>query len=96
MLIPAVAILAIGGLYFTVTKRSRELKTQAVKLIGAVEKYRENNGRLPKNLGEIEFAVTLEGPLYYQRSDSVNYTIWLGAELGESTIYSSAAEQSNY
>ena len=93
--VSVIAILAIVVFYFLGNKRSQVLKAEGNRLIGLVEEYRDSNGRLPENLGEIGVAESLEGPLYYQKLDSVNYLMWFGTDLGESITYSSVTKEWN-
>lgn len=63
--------------------------TEGNKLVDKIESYRVLNHKLPYSLADLGIKETEEGPLYYQKKDSVNYIVWYGTSLGESTTYNS-------
>jgi hypothetical protein len=61
----------------------------ADEIIKKVEKYRQQNGRLPDNLKELGMEETIEGPVFYEKKDNNRYIVWYGTTLGESMTYDS-------
>ena len=76
--------------------RNEILKKKGNHIVTKIENYREENGHLPNNLEVLGIKETLEGPLYYEKVDSINYMVWFGTTLGESMIYYSDTEEWDY
>lgn len=74
-------------------QRERKLIKEGNKIVEEVEKFKEDNGRVPNSLSEIGYQENMEGPLYYEKRDSVNYVLWFGTSLGESVTYSSTLKE---
>lgn len=95
ILIICLTILLFGS--FTGCGNSeKELKTQGNELVKKVEEYKKNTGKLPSGLKDMGLEESMEGPLFYERKDSVNYMIWFGTTLGESMIYYSDTKEWDY
>ena len=58
-----------------------------------VEVYKIKNGRLPNSLTDIGEIDSEEGPIYYDKVDSITYMISFGLSLGESETYSSKTKK---
>ncbi len=58
-----------------------------------VEKFRNEQGRLPNSLSEIGIEQTEGGPIYYKKESESKYIIWFGKELGESETYDSDSKK---
>lgn len=58
-------------------------------LIEQIESFKKTNGILPNSLKDLKIEEKLEGPLYYEKKDSISYIVWFGLELGESIKYNS-------
>jgi hypothetical protein len=67
----------------------KNLIKQGNELIIKIESYKKQHGFLPASLSDIGIQETEEGPLYYDKKDSINYIIWFGTSLGESVTYHS-------
>ena len=68
---------------------------QGEDYIKKIEEYKNIKNKLPSNLTEIGIIVIDESypQIYYDKRDSVNYTISFGTILGESLIYYSDNEK---
>jgi hypothetical protein len=60
-------------------------------VIEKIENFKSRNGYLPSNLLDIK--ETEEGPIFYERKDSLNYIVYFGTSLGESMIYYSDSKK---
>lgn len=67
--------------------------TEGNKLVDKIESYRVLNHKLPNSLADIGIKETEDGPLYYEKKDSINYIVWFGTELGESKTYYSSTKR---
>lgn len=82
---------------FTKCRNSdKSLMRQGNELAAKVEEYKKNSGKLPSRLKDLDIKETMEGPLFYEKKDSVNYIIWFGTTLGESMIYYSDTKEWDY
>jgi hypothetical protein len=73
--------------------RERRLIKKGNDLVNKVELYKKNKGKLPASLSDLGIKETEEGPLYYQKRDSLGYKIWFGTSLGESETYYSDSKK---
>lgn len=73
--------------------RNAELTKQGNELVAKVEAYKKRTDSLPSSLKALGINETEEGPLYYQRKDSINFIIWFGTSLGKSKIYYSNSKK---
>jgi len=89
--------IAFVFIYFISSCNSREsrLKKQGNEIVKKIEYYKEKNNRLPNSLSEIGIQVIDESnpPLYYDKRDSINYTVSFGTSLGESMFYYSDSKK---
>jgi hypothetical protein len=71
-----------------------EMIKKGNNVINKIECYRDKYGRLPDSLIEVNIESFEELCLiyYYQKQDSIHYTISFGLSLGESKIYYSDAQ----
>jgi hypothetical protein len=69
------------SLLFGCQTHKAKLKEEGNKIVNKTERFRSENSRLPKDLNEIGIEETLEGPLYYQKIDSIDYMVWFGSSL---------------
>lgn len=63
------------------------------KVIIKIEKFRNETGRLPNSLTEIDISEKESGPIYYQKKSDSKYILWFGKELGESMVYDSETKE---
>jgi hypothetical protein len=70
-------------------------RSEGEAAIRKIEKFRQDNHRLPSSLREVGLPDSEEGPIYYKRIDNQNYCIWyeMRMTLGESVTYSSATKK---
>jgi hypothetical protein len=73
----------------------RQIK-QGDELIVKIEEFKAEKGYLPDSLEDIGIKETLEGPLFYEKKDSIHYMVWFGTSLGESMIYYSDTKEWDY
>lgn len=84
----------IGFCVFLLKKTNEEkMINEGNEIIKKIELYKKRKGFLPKTLEEIGIEEKMEGPLYYEKLDTINYIIWFGTSLGESVIYYSDTEK---
>jgi hypothetical protein len=69
------------------TSKRAQLEIEGNKIARKIEAYRETNKRLPDSLSDIGIDETLEGPIFYNKTDEGHYILWFGKELGESVTY---------
>jgi hypothetical protein len=95
-----VSLVFIGSfaLYFFYLRDNDEgkLMKQGNELVEKIEAYKSENGKLPDNLEDMGLEEKEEGPLYYQKWDSLNYLVYFGTSLGESMIYYSDKKEWDY
>lgn len=72
------------------------LINKGIGLVSKIEKFRTENGYLPDSLEVLGIRETLNGSLFYDKVDSVNYMVWFGTFLGESMIYYSDTKDWDY
>ena len=70
-----------------------ERQRHAELIIEKVEKFRQENGRLPENVTEIGLDDKQMHLSFYTKKDSVVYEVWYGLELGVSKIYNSKTKK---
>ena len=90
------SIICLIGFLITVyscRNRDTELIKRGNELVAKVEAYKKRTDSLPSSLKELGIMETEEGPLYYQKKDSINFIIWFGTSLGRSKIYSSNSKK---
>jgi hypothetical protein len=61
--------------------------------ISKIEMFKKKNGKLPDQLADLGIKETEQGPIYYEKRDSVNYTVSFGNSMGESIIYYSDSKK---
>jgi type II secretory pathway pseudopilin PulG len=68
---------------------------QGNEFVKKIEQYKKDNNRLPVSLSDIGITVKSESdpPIYYDKRDSIHYTIFFGTTLGESKIYYSDSKK---
>ncbi len=66
---------------------------QGNEIAAKVEKFRNENGKLPNALNEIGIKETESGPIFYKKESESKYILWFGKELGESVTYDSVTKQ---
>ena len=77
--------------------REEKLIKKGNDLVSKIELYKKSKGVLPASLSDIGIEEKEEGPLYYQRKDSVKYMVWFGTSEGESkTYYSDSKKWEDY
>lgn len=81
-------IFILTGCFLTACGDGDKLR-QGNEVVAKVEKFRNENGRLPGNLREIGIVETESGPVFYEKKSETKYIIWFGKELGESATYDS-------
>ena len=88
-------IISIVPFYFFYLKDARDNKLikEGELLKIKVENYKKEHHKLPESLLDLGIVETMEGPLYYQKRDSLNYIIWYGKSLGESNTYHSDSQK---
>jgi len=86
------ALLIYSGL-LGCTSRETRLRDAGNEIVHKVEAYKISKGRLPSSLSVIGIPEQEEGPIYYQRVDSINYVVWFGTAVGESVTYSSTTKK---
>ncbi len=74
----------------------KKLMKKGDELVVKIEKYKVENGHLPNSLESLGIKETMEGPLFYEKRDSVNYMVYFGTSLGESMIYYSDTKEWDY
>ena len=96
----SVTTLIVGvcfSLCLFVCKGSREnnLMQQSNEFVKKIEQYKKDNNRLPVSLSDIGIIVKNESdpPIYYEKKDSIHYTVSFGTTLGESKIYYSDSKK---
>ncbi len=67
--------------------KSKKVEKLGNEIALKLEEYYEANGYYPLSLASVNYTVTMEGPIFYERLDSFQYTLWYGKELGESWVY---------
>ncbi|WKV11824.1 hypothetical protein [Marivirga harenae] len=70
-----------------------ERQEHAELIIEKVEKFKQNNGRLPKDVTEIGLDDTQMHLSFYQITSDTTYMVWYGLSLGESKIYRSETKK---
>ena len=94
-LIVGVGILFL--IYFFLLKGNGEssLITEGDLIVDKIEKYKHERGYPPTSLSEIGMIIKDESdpPFYYDKRDSVNYTLSFVTNLGESKIYYSDSKK---
>ena len=95
LIITGLVIIGLIAFYFLYLRdaRDNELKKEASELVIKIESFRKHNGRLPESLSELGIKETEEGPLYYDKQDSINYNLSFGTSLGESETYHSDSKK---
>lgn len=75
--------------------KENELFKQGNETVQKIEKFKKKNGRLPNSLSEIGIAEKDETdpPLYYDRRDSVNYTVSFSTSMDDSKFYYSDSKK---
>lgn len=66
-----------------------ERQKYAEHIIEKVEKFKQDNGRLPENVIEIGLDNKQMHLSFYTKIDSSEYEVWYGTDLGVSKIYNS-------
>ncbi len=92
-----IVLLSLIAFYFVYLRRAneRELINKGNDIVKMVEDFRSKNGKLPESLHEIGIKEKEDGPLYYEKWDSVDYIVYFGTSLGESMTYYSDKKEWN-
>jgi hypothetical protein len=85
-MVEIIAIVVTTCFLLSCKQPKQELGEDIVKRI---ERFRQDNKRLPDSLSELGVKEKLEGPVYYKKSDEHHYTVWYGTSVGESMTYNS-------
>jgi hypothetical protein len=64
-------------------------------IIGKIEQFKKEHGRLPDSLSDLGVDEKEEGPLHYEKRSDTEYLLWFGTELGESIVYNSKNKKWN-
>lgn len=73
--------------------REKALIDKGNNIIQEIESYQSINKCLPITLTDIGYSVTIEGPIYYQKQDSLSFILWFGTTIGESIEYNSQSKK---
>jgi len=98
-IITAILIIIVGlfCLWFFWLRNAREkrLTKEGYIIIEKIEKFKQEYNRLPNTLSEIGIIEKDETnpPLYYDKRDSVHFTISFGISLDDSKIYYSDSKK---
>lgn len=65
----------------------------AEMIIENVEEFKDQNGRLPKNVSEIGLTEMEDSPAFYDTTSDSTYKVWYGLSLGESNTYNSETKK---
>ena len=87
-IIETIFLIAVS-LFVSACSDSRRAEADVV--IAEIEAFQKANGRLPESLSELGIADSEEGPVYYQKEDSISYKIWYGTSLGEAKVFDSTS-----
>jgi type II secretory pathway pseudopilin PulG len=83
-------ILAAWFILWNRGNRQQQALLQEVKdVVNRVEAYRSRKGKLPESLTDLGLEERMEGPIYYEKRDSLHYYVWFGTSLGDSYTYDS-------
>jgi hypothetical protein len=67
---------------------------QAHEVVDRIGAFQARTGRLPSRIEEIEPRFrTDEGPVYFSKTGSGHYLVWIGLGLGESYVYDSRTHE---
>jgi hypothetical protein len=87
--IKAVIFLFIWGILQGCNNYKNEMINAGNEVISRLENFREDTGKLPDNLIEIGVDSSLLEIICYSKTDSMNYIVWFGTNVGESMKYDS-------
>jgi hypothetical protein len=75
--------------FYLRTAEENRLTKEGELMVEKIENFRSVHHRLPNSLTEIGIVVIDESnpPLYFDKRDSVNYTVSFGISMDESRIY---------
>lgn len=73
--------------------RESHLIEEGNKIIGKIESFRKDKGKLPDSLTSVGIEEKEEGPIYYEKRGEAEYVLWFGRELGESVTYDSKSKE---
>ena len=90
-----IVIILIFTLLFFRKSEEKSLIDKGNEVIVKVDSFRNVNKRLPNSLSELGILEKEEGPIYYEKKDSLRYIIWFGTTFGESEIYDSEKKKWN-
>lgn len=95
IIISVVAVLVLAGLvffYFRYTE-NKKYEKEGAELIAKIEEYRKQKNRLPNDVSELGLAEPMgEGP-YYERKDSLNYTVFFNIGFDNTKTYYSQTKE---
>jgi len=81
-------LLLVSWIFYLKDARENRLMNEGSQLVKRIEAFKAENNRLPKSLIEIGIEeVDGADVLYYNKRDSLNYTISFITGLGESKFY---------
>jgi hypothetical protein len=78
--------------YSSLSRESRLMEEGQV-IIGKIESFRKDKGKLPDSLMDVGIEEKEEGPIYYEKRGEAKYVLWFGTELGESVTYDSESRK---
>lgn len=81
-------IFAFLGIFALACGYGEKLKA-GNETVAKIEKFKDENKRLPNSLSEIGIVEDESGPIYYRKDSETKYIVWFGKELGESATYDS-------
>jgi hypothetical protein len=70
-----------------------ERQKHAELIIGKVERFKQETGRLPENVKEIGLDDKQMHLSFYTKIDLTEYEVWYGLDLGTSRIYNSKTKK---
>ena len=82
-------VLVIGAYYYLRSNEMQDYKGKGIALITEIEEFRNQNGRLPNNLDELNLSSEMgEGP-YYEKLNSKVYSVYFNIGFDTKYIYQS-------
>ena len=87
--------LSLVAFYLLYLRNHQEnsLVSEGNLIVQKIEFFRQTKHLLPNSFKEMGIEMKEEGPFYYNRIDSINFTISFGTSLGESKIYYSDSKR---
>jgi hypothetical protein len=63
------------------------------EIVGKIESFKKEKGRLPESLSEIGIEEKEDSPIHYEKKSDAKFILWYGTSLGESATYDSDTKQ---